>query len=170
MSGYLTPGHIRNVLIRESAAGCRATIQVSKGGEHILPEIPARWSSRPEPMRVETLDDHGMAILAAEAGQVMPVQTQLVYDQSMVPQTLTNDLGPGRWEEVAVAILFDDGAAFVWGAESYAEGGRRAEWQLDRGEYDVALRVESSGIRKTFTFKLDNLAADFSRFGFKRPR
>jgi hypothetical protein len=71
---------------------------------------------------------------------------------------------------VAVAILFQDGEAFAWGAESYAEGGRRRDWKLERGEYDVAIRVESSGIRRTFRFKLDNLAADFSRFGLNAPK
>ncbi len=171
------PPIIRGVLVRESATACTATVEFSKGGERVLPEIPARWSSRPEPTKVELEPlTEGPAASAAGTGAAVMAGTPEVhqnvivrYEPSMVPQSLTNDLAPGRWEEVAVAILFDDGEAFAWGAESYAAGGRRTDWRLDRGEYNVAIRVESSGLRKTLRFKLDNLAADFSRFGLKRP-
>jgi len=161
------PPIIRNVLVRESADSSTATVEIRKGNDRVLPEIPARWSSQPEPNRIEPITDLGVALVAAKSGQSMPAR--VVYDPALVPQSLTIDLAPGRWEEVAVAILFADGQAFAWGAESYAEGGRRSDWKLDRGEYEVAIRIESSGIRKTFKFRLDNLAADFSRFGLK-PR
>jgi hypothetical protein len=105
-----------------------------------------------------------MAILAAKAGFPPVTQTRIVFDPSLVPQTLANDLAPGHWEEVAVAILFDDGQAFAWGAESYSAGGRRVDWSLERGDYEVSVRVASSGIQKVFRFRLDNLAIDFSRF------
>jgi len=147
------PRLIRSVLVRESAAGCTATVEFRQNGELVMPEVPARWSSRPEPVRLEIRQSANVTQLVG------------VYVPENVPQTKTLDLAPGRWEEVAVAILRDDGEAFAFGAESYAHNEwRNPAWKLDRGVYVVTVRVEASGLSASGQFRLDNLAADFNRF------
>jgi hypothetical protein len=46
-----------------------------------------------------------------------PTPVKWVFEPAFVPQTLVQDLAPRHWEEVAVAILFQDGPAFGWGAD-----------------------------------------------------
>jgi hypothetical protein len=149
------PRGLRSILVRETASAATATLKFSKARQQVLPQIPARWSSKREPTKQEI----GPTIEGSEWRELITT-----YLPEVVPQTLTNDLTPGKWEEVAVAVLFADGQAYAWGAESYSAGGRREDWKLERGEYEVAISVESSGISKTFEFRLDNFAADFSRF------
>ncbi len=173
---HFATAHVRNralhsalarLLVRQSATAATATIEFRKGGAKVLPEIAGRWSSRPEPLRFEMVDDQGIAVVAAKSGQQAPPITRVVYDLTLVPATLTLDLAPGKWEEVAVAILHDGGDAYAFGAESYGYGPppfSNPAWKLDRAEYDVTVTVQSSGVSATRTFKLDNLAADFSRF------
>src|SRR6476620_11818174 len=57
--------HVRNKplpawmpLARTAADGCRATLEFRRGEEHDLaiPEIDARWSARPEPIKRDLVD------------------------------------------------------------------------------------------------------------------
>lgn len=144
---------LARVLVRQSATAATATIEFRKAGQKVLPEIAGRWSSKPEPIR---------AVPVAQ-GQTLIVQ----YDPTMVPDTQVVDLAPGHWEEVAVAILHARSDAYAFGAESYQHGNppfSNPAWKLDRAEYQVTVTVQSSGVSATRTLKLDNLAADFSRF------
>lgn len=160
------------VFIRETAAAASAIIEYRRSGAKAFPEVAARWSTRPEPLRFETVDQQDMAVLAAKSGQQAPVATRVVFDPTLVPSTTVVDLAPGQWDEVAVAILHEGGDAYAFGAQSYAFGPppfSNPEWKLDRGEWEVTLTVRSSGVTATKTFKLDNLSADFSRFKLTAP-
>ena len=69
-----------------------------------------------------------------------------------------------RWEEIAIAIVHQDGGAYGFGARSY----EHPEWRNPTGvgsrRHTVTVRLEASGVRKTKRFKLDNLKVDFARF------
>ncbi len=139
------------------------TLEFRESGKKdlVLPEVPARWSSRPEPLRTDYVDP--------DPSLGLPKGAQLVRrtpDPALVPQTLVLDLpASGRWEEVAVAVLKADGEAYAWGAESYLfSGWRNPVWRLQRGTYDVTVRLEASGATTASCFKLDNLTTDFARF------
>lgn len=170
------PHVLRSLFVRQMAAGATVTLDFKKDGARVMPQIPGRWSSRPEPLRLETGGPGSLAAaLSAQSASAAhsstavspmsaPTTVKWTFEPSLVPQTLAQDLAPGHWEEVAVAILLQTGPAFGWGAESYAHGGQNPAWKLDRGEYEVTVRVDSSGISKERTFRLDNLAVDFGRF------
>lgn len=148
------PRGIKAILVRESATGATATVEFRQSGRRVLPEVAARWSSQREPVEAD--------VKGFVAGQ--PI-IEFKYTPEALPRTNVHDLTPGRWEEVAVAVLRDDGEAYAFGAESYAfPEWRRPEWKLERGEYEVTLRIESAGPSATKRFRLDNLTADFNRF------
>ena len=79
---------------------------------------------------------------------------------------MTYDLPAGdRWEEIAIAILLQEGDAYGFGANSYQFPlWRNPTWQLPRGVYTVTIKLDASGVSKTERFKLDNLKTDFARF------
>jgi hypothetical protein len=161
------PRVLRAILVREIAADCSVTLEFRRSGELAVPEVPARWSSRPEPLRIEPVSPGAGTTTAASASSSGTTvgQVRFNFDLSMVPATLRQDLAPGRWEEIAVAILHQGGDAYGWGAMSYAfAGGNNPDWRLDRGVYEVTVRAQSSGISEAARFKLDNLSADFARF------
>jgi hypothetical protein len=144
--------HVRNKplpgwvpLARMSAEGCRATVEFRKFGDDSLaiPEVSARWSSQPQPIKRTLVEP------PADLRPQLPAGAAFVeehFDPQMVPQTLTlNVPASARWEEVAVAILLADGEAYAWAAESYAYAGwRNPRWLLDRGVYDVTVRPAAS--------------------------
>jgi hypothetical protein len=148
------PHGISALLVRETATSATATVEFRQGGRRVLPEVPARWSAQREPVEAE--------VKGYVAGQ--PV-IEFKYTPEAVPRTKVHDLAPGRWEEIAVAVLRDDGEAYAFGAESYGwPEWRRGEWKLERGEYEVTVRIESAGPTMTKRLRLDNLTTDFSRF------
>ena len=164
--------HVRNKplapwvpLARMTAEACRATIEFRKGEERDLaiPEIDARWSARPEPIKRDLVDPPADVADDAPAGAKLVIEQ---YDPEAVPSTLILDLpASNRWEEIAIAIIHQDGDAYGFGARSYAHQlWRNPAWKLDRGVYSVTVHIEASSVSKTETFKLDNLKADFARF------
>ncbi len=156
-------------LVRHVAAGCTVTLECRRCGEGSFPEVPGHWSSRLDPLKIEPVvpDGPDSPATPASASSSGAAQAQWVFDPSMIPQTLTLDLAPGRWEQLAVSVLRHGGDAYAWGAESYAYPSVASPaWKLERGAYEVTVRVESSGIVATRVFKLDSLGGDFARFRF----
>ena len=162
--------HVRNrplpswvPLARLTAESCRALIEFRRGEENDLaiPEIDARWSSRPEPIRQDLVDPP--KDLDAPEGAKLVIQH---FDPGAVSHTMTYDLPAGdRWEELAIAILHQEGDAYGFGANSYQFAlWRNPTWQLPRGVYTVTIKLDASGVSKTERFKLDNLKTDFARF------
>jgi hypothetical protein len=87
----------------------------------------------------------------------------------LIPASQVYDLpAGGRWEEVAVAVL-RDGEAHGWGAESYAYNWRHPDWKLERGAYDVEVRVEWQGRSKVERFRLEYLSGDLLSFRLTKP-
>jgi hypothetical protein len=163
--------HVRNrqlpswvPLSRLTAESCRALVEFRRGDERDLaiPEIDARWSARPEPIKQELVDPPDE--LAQEApGAKLVIQR---FDPAAVPNTLTYDVPAGdRWEEIAIAILHQEGDAYGFGANSYQyPQWRNPLWQLDRRVYTVTVKLDASSVSKTQRFKLDYLKPDFARF------
>ncbi len=164
--------HVRNrplpswvPLSRLTAESCRALVEFRRGEERDLaiPEIDARWSSRPEPVKQDLVDPPADLAQEAPEGAKLVIQR---FDLAAVSSTLTYDVPAGdRWEEIAIAILHHEGDAYGFGANSYQYPlWRNPTWQLDRGVYTVTVKLDASSVSKTRKFKLDNLKPDFSRF------
>jgi hypothetical protein len=155
----------RWLLSRESAQGCRVTIDILHwvGSARVMPSVRGRWSSHPEPLRSVRVEvPAGERVTAALAGITARYEAQ--YDPTLDPPEQTVAASEAG-EEVAVAILRQTGGASAWGTESYAyPGWAKPEWQLDHGTYRVEVRVEGSSVSKTAAFKLEYLNEDFARF------
>lgn len=148
---------------RDTAVGCRVSARFYRQGEPITLPIPCRWSDRPEPIRNELVDP---GTLGAPPG---PPLLLGIPDPTLVPASQVYDLpAGGRWEEVAVAVL-RDGQVHGWGAESYFYDWRNPDWRLDRGVYDVDVRVEWQGKSKTGRFRLEYLSDDLPSFRLTDP-
>lgn len=144
---------------REAALGCRVTMRFYRQGEPVTPPIPGRWSDRPEPIRHELIDP---TTLGAPPGPPIMIG---ILDPALIPQSHVYDLpAGGRWEEVAVAVL-RDGEAYGWGGESYRyPNWRNPNWHLQRGVYDVEVRVEWQGRSTARRFRLEYLSDDPGAF------
>jgi len=135
------------LVAREAAIACRVSIQFFRGGEPVTPVIAGRWSDRAEPIRPEKVDPATGRVI----GPFLP---------ELIPPSQVYDLpAGGRWEEVAVAVLMG-GEAYGWGAESYRFDWRHPDWRLDRGVYDVEVRVDWQGRSKARRFRLEYLSND----------
>lgn len=109
-----------------TATNCRVSFEFIRAGVSVLGPIDGRWSSAPEPSS--------------------PRDYPLSYRWDVA--------ATGTPEQVAIAI--SSGAnVHAFSAESYSyDGFVRPEWQLDPGEYDVVLRLESTEAVATRTFRL----------------
>jgi hypothetical protein len=160
---------VRLLLTRNSAQGCEVTLEFRRQGQKALaiPEVAARWSGHPEPIKSEPV----IKTSKSSGGGAVEVGFLLQYDPTMVPATLRFDVPAGEGgQEVAVAVLRDDGTAHAWGAESYAfPAWKNPNWALERQVYEVTVKVRASGIATSRRFVLDNLAPDFARFSRLQP-
>lgn len=140
------------ILVRQIAAGCRVTIEYRALGQQalVLPQIQGRWSSRPEPW-----------IIQPSSGQI-----HVAYDPAKATESTRLDLAPSDdGEEVAVAILKQNGAAFAWSPDSYAYPGfEHPQLVLQRGEYEVTVQAQAGGVSTSARFRLQYLSGDFARF------
>ena len=141
------------MVARQPIIGATVTLEFRRDGALAFDPVPARWSARPEPIRMEPIP-------------VAPGHVQLVPFPApeLVPQSLTYDLQPnGRWEEVAIAVL-RDGDAYAWGAESYNHNWANPEWKLQKGQYDVTVHLQHSAGEERKDFVLRYLSDDFNDF------
>jgi hypothetical protein len=160
---------LRLLVTRNSADGCEVTLEFRRQGEKALAisEVPARWSGHPQPIRsvpvIKTSESSG--------GGAVEVDFLPHYDPTMVPGTLRFDVpATEAGQEVALAVLREDGTAHAWGAESYAyPAWKNPNWALERRRYEVTVKVRASGISTSARFILDNLASDFARFSRLEP-
>jgi hypothetical protein len=152
-------------LSRSSASGCRAAIDFFRwsSDERVMPPVPGRWSSHPEPLRSVPTAVPPVPALSASSSWTVITQFELVYDPTLDPPD--NDVRASvGGEEMAVAVLTQHGA-FAWGTESYTyDEWAKPEWKLDHGTYRVVIRVEGSSVSKTTAFKLEYLDEDFAKF------
>jgi len=153
----------RWILSRSSADGCRVTLDFLRwgSGDRAIPAVPGRWSSHPEPVRSIPIAHPPQPPQAGKWTVVATFEAQ--YDPSLDPRE--NDVrAADAGEEVAVAILTDEGA-FAWGTESYNyDGWAKPEWELKHGTYKVVVAVEGSSVSKRAEFKLEYLDEDFGKF------
>ncbi|HVP75824.1 MAG TPA: hypothetical protein VMS63_07365 [Gaiellaceae bacterium] len=169
------PWPFRMFLSRQSADACEVALEFRRSGEPALalPPIQGRWSSQPEPIRREPivlpqdLRERG----SPDSPQGPLIQLIPAFDPAMAQASRRMDVAAAdRGEQVAIAVLRHDGTAFAWGAESYAfPGWQNPDWQLDRGTYDVTVRVRGSGVEVAKAFELPFLSGNFAAF-VMRPR
>jgi hypothetical protein len=93
------------------------------------------------------------------------VSLVVAYDPSLIKHEQDVPVSDDG-EEVAVAILLNDGNAFAFSEDSYAHPGfANPAWQLTRGDYRVVIRVSGSNFRECRQdFKLVYEDGDFSKF------
>jgi len=157
---------LQALLVRGSALGCEVILEFRTPGQKQLaiPEVAARWSGQPEPIKsVPVVTSPNVGSAGGQADVTLVAQ----YDPTMVPQTLRFDVPAAKvGQEVAIAVLRNDGTAHAWGAESYAfPNWKNPAWELKRQVYEVTVSAQASGISTSRRFQLDNLAYDFRRFG-----
>ncbi len=156
---------LQTFLVRGSALGCEVTLEFRTPGQTQLamPEVAARWSGQPEPIKSVPVVTSGSA---APTGAQVGVTYVTQYDPTLVPQTLRYDVPAAETgQEVAIAVLRSDGTAHAWGAESYGfPDWKNPQWQLNQQVYEVTVRAQASGLSTSRRFRLDNLAPDFARF------
>lgn len=150
------------LIVRGTAECCEVTLEFREPGKSYLslPQVPARWSSHPEPLRsIAIIDENGVPSMSTQ------------YDPTVMTSTKRLDIpASDGGEEVAIAFLTSDGAAAAFGAESYAfPGWMNPDWRLERRVYEVSVYVRGSGVSKKRRFSLDNLAVDFARFAMLEP-
>jgi hypothetical protein len=156
------PGWLQGFLVRAGAIGCEVTLAFREEGAKglAMPEVKARWSSQPEPLRATPT--------LGPAGNVVFVQH---FDPSLVPQTLSFDVpaGDGGYE-VALAIKREDGSANAFAADSYAyQDWNNPDLELEKGTYEVTVAVNGSGVSRSKRFRLNNLTNDFGAFSNLTP-
>ena len=180
----------RKPLRRDAAEACEVFIEYYKwgsDGEKVLPTLPGRWDSHPEPRRLVplalpgtpgaptastaptsgTAPTFGAATLGTAspaAGAPQPVG--VIYDPSL--DTPQQDIAVGSDRgQVSVAIL-RDGEAFAFSNESYAHLANRLgnpDWKLNKGVYRIVIRVRPSNAEEQRQeFKLEYLSDNFAEF------
>lgn len=158
------PGWLLPIIGRESAAGCEVSAEFYLQGQKLpFPRaIDARWSANPEPLLIRSVKD-----AAAAGGEKLVLE----YDPSKVERSKWLDLPPSQaGQEVAVAILRDDGRAFAFSAYSY-DADRFGVKDLElsaRGVYEVRVKVSSGGLSKRAVYLLNNQSASFELFQLTR--
>ena len=152
------PGLISSVLMRATAQGCEVTLEFcdQAGRTRVLPIVPARWSSQPEPLRSVTVID------PKTGGQSNVLQ----FEPALVPESRRLNIPPGNdGHEVAVALQRFDGSAHAFGADSYIyPEWRHRDRNLGSAVYRVTVRLQASGIKISKKFELENLTQNFATF------
>ncbi|HLJ92325.1 MAG TPA: hypothetical protein VKU02_03950 [Gemmataceae bacterium] len=135
---------VRNRPGRRPAWACRATIEVFRehGEPAIREEIPARWSSQPEP-----------TVQFAVGNQVGNV-----FDLPRAIQGRRADVHSHLDERIPIAIKQEnDPDCYIFTNESYlpAHSGKNPNWRLPQGRYRVRVTVyyESGQAQKDFELR-----------------
>jgi hypothetical protein len=156
------------LLSREAAQGCVVEIDFFRWGseERVIPTVPGRWSSHPEPIRsVPSAAGTGAVYSASVSatGSAVSQTFSAVYDPSLDPREHDVPVSHAG-EEVAVAIMMPRGA-FAFSTASYGfHSFANPSWGLDRGTYRVLVRVRGSSLECERAFKLEYLTDDFAKF------
>jgi hypothetical protein len=159
------------LLTRDPAQGCVVDFDFFKWGtdERVIPTVPGRWSSHPEPIRsVPNPDPRAVPSMPGTA--ILDPGWQRfasVYDATLSPRE--HDVAAGHaGEEVAIAIL-RAGEAYAFSTASYAQPAWAVpEWKLGKGTYRVRVRVHGSSVGCEREFKLEYLNNDFAKFVLQR--
>jgi hypothetical protein len=127
-------GRLSRVLLRNSAAGCRVSMEFKSKSDG--KSVPARgkWSAQPEPLAIIGYGE----------------QVGRVYDPEKIPMGLTLDLSASEeGETVAVAIKHNnDAAAYAYDPKVYAFGNlRNEEFELADELYEVTVVAQAGEIK-----------------------
>jgi hypothetical protein len=150
---YNRPRRLARLFSTDTAAGCRAFADVRKPNtqDFVLRGIQLGWSHKPQPLNT---NPDGTTRFAPER----------------TPERIWADLPAGDTGfEVAAAILHDDGTAYAFGVDSYAFDHRNPDWKLDRGSYDVDVRIEGGGVSAKRTLRLQFQSSKLNEFILEQP-
>jgi predicted nucleotidyltransferase len=114
-------------------------------------EMPVRWSSAPEPVRM---------LSAPDAGGLKVVY---VPDPSLIEIGYVADFASGEEHVLAAAIKFDDGTVWGWTQSSYFHGWRDPKWMLRAEDLVLNVRIRAGAREFTKQFRVPGGAplADF---------
>lgn len=122
------------ILLRNSAAGCRVTLEFKSKSDGKTVKARGKWSAQPEPLAIIA---HGDSL-----GRV--------FDPEKIPQGLTLDLSAtAEGETVAVAIKHNNEPnAFAYDPEIYAQGNLRTDaLRLPDELYEVTVVAQAGEIK-----------------------
>lgn len=123
---------------------CWLTFLRLDGSRLFSSDMPARWSSAPEP-------------ISTNAVLLPPGQVQLVHylDPSRMSLGYTQDFARREEQQIAVAIKFSDGTSWGWTQESYQHNWRHPSWRLPNELLRVQVRLVSDGRDFVSEFQID---------------
>jgi hypothetical protein len=127
-------GRLSRVLLRNSAAGCRVSMEFKSKSDGKTVTARGKWSAQPEPLAIIGYGE----------------QVGRVYDPEKIPMGLTLDLSASEdGETVAVAIKHNnDAAAYAYDPEVYAPGNlRNPEFELADERYEVTVTAQAGEIK-----------------------
>ena len=127
-------GRLSRVLLRNSAAGCRVSMEFKSRSDGKTVTARGKWSAQPEPLAIIGYGE----------------QVGRVFDPEKIPMGLTLDLSASEeGETVAVAIKHNnDAAAYAYDPEVYAPGNlRNEEFQLPDELYEVTVVAQAGEIK-----------------------
>jgi hypothetical protein len=108
-------------------------------------EMPARWSSAPEPFTI---------CLVPAAGGASMIASQ-VFDPGKVADGYVADFAAREQHSAAVAVKLADGTCWGWPPDSYEHAGRHPRWPLPPEPLVVQARVLINGRDHRAEFTLD---------------
>jgi hypothetical protein len=127
-------GRLSRILLRNSAAGCRVSMEFKSKSDGKTVKARGKWSAQPEPLAI--------------VGQGDAIRR--VYDPEKIPVGLTLDLSATEeGEPIAVAIKHNnDPAAYAYDPEVYALGNlRNDDLQLPDELYEVTVVAQAGEIK-----------------------
>ncbi len=136
-------GRLSRILLRNSATGCRVSIEFRSKSDGKTVTARGKWSAQPEPLAIIGYGE----------------QVGRAYDPEKIPMGLTLDLSASEeGETVAIAIKHNnDAAAFAYDPEVYALGNlRNDEYQLPDELYEVTVLAQAGEIKSLGRFLLRN--------------
>jgi hypothetical protein len=133
-----------NLIQRQSARDCRATLIFSQNDTPVTRQMPGRWAGSVQPVPIE-----GVIKSSGETIQL--------YDIARLSAESRIHIPAGESEILDVAVRFtEETVAFGWTNESYRHNCRHPEYSLPIGVYLVEIIVQSEGVKKKIKFRLDN--------------
>lgn len=144
---------------RDAALNTTAEI-IFKGKNSNKPffSIPGRWSSNPEPIKIDSVI--GKAIFDVEKARMGGLI-------NISPSENSRMLREGK---LGIAIKFEgENACYGFSDISYRHDFKVPAWKLERGVYDIEIIIRSGRFSSSRSFVLENLGKELAKLILKEP-
>lgn len=128
-----------------------------KDSKEILFSVPGRWSSNPEPIKIQGENTLLFDEEKARSGGIITIS----------PSKNTSELREGK---LGISIKYEgENEAFGFSDLSYTQRFKYQKWKLSRGVYDVTVRINNGRFSTSKNFVLENLGKHLDNFTLKAP-